>query len=310
MLQQETHTTHEKYNLSPGVVNWAAGTASGLACAVVGHPFDTVKVRLQTQPTERPMYNGVLDCLKKTWGQEGMGGFYKGIGSPLVGQLILRAWQFMSYGYAKRLIAGTEDINKIDKKLFFACGTATGVAIAPVECSMDLFKSQMQVQKVKETTIPGYKNPYKNVFHCCYRISIDRGLRGWGQGLSATLMRNSCSAGMYFGSYESARRYLADGEDVSKMSTAKQLIAGSIGGLGYWSLTFPLDSVKSSMQSDHTNPSQRRYSSWFDCVSKLYAEGGISRFYKGYVPCIARSLPANASLFTTYQLSANWLREL
>lgn len=31
-----------------------------------GHPFDTVKVRLQTQPTEKPLYNGVADCVKKT----------------------------------------------------------------------------------------------------------------------------------------------------------------------------------------------------------------------------------------------------
>eukprot|EP01059_Diplonema_ambulator_P007335 TRINITY_DN16805_c0_g1_i1.p1 TRINITY_DN16805_c0_g1~~TRINITY_DN16805_c0_g1_i1.p1 ORF type:complete len:301 (+),score=34.89 TRINITY_DN16805_c0_g1_i1:93-995(+) len=294
--------------LPPGFVNWAAGTASGLACAVVGHPFDTVKVRLQTQPAERPVYGGVADCLKKTWQGEGIGGFYKGIGSPLVGQLILRAWQFMSYGYAKKIITGTEDINKIDAKYFFVCGTATGIAIAPVESAMDFFKSQMQVQRVKESSIPGYKSPYRHVFHCCYVITTQRGFRGWFQGLTPTFCRNGCSAGLYFGSYETARRYLADGGDVNQMSTPKQLLAGSIGGFGYWFLTFPLDSIKSSMQSDNIDPATRRYSSFLDCATKLYAEGGIARFYKGYLPCMARSLPANASLFTTYQLTANVLR--
>ena len=43
-----------------------AGTCGGIAVTLVGHPFDTVKVRLQTQPSDKPIYNGVVDCVKKT----------------------------------------------------------------------------------------------------------------------------------------------------------------------------------------------------------------------------------------------------
>ena len=38
-----------------------------------------VQVRLQTQPTVNPVYNGVLDCVSKTAKWEGIGGFYKGV---------------------------------------------------------------------------------------------------------------------------------------------------------------------------------------------------------------------------------------
>ena len=52
----------------------------GIAGCLVGHPFDTLKVRLQTQSVHNPVYNGLLDCILKTLKWEGIGGFYKGVG--------------------------------------------------------------------------------------------------------------------------------------------------------------------------------------------------------------------------------------
>ena len=42
----------------------AAGTTGGIAVVLVGHPFDTLKVLLQTQPSDKPIYNGVIDAAK------------------------------------------------------------------------------------------------------------------------------------------------------------------------------------------------------------------------------------------------------
>jgi hypothetical protein len=42
----------------------AAGTAGGIAVVLVGHPFDTLKVLLQTQPSDKPIYSGVVDAAK------------------------------------------------------------------------------------------------------------------------------------------------------------------------------------------------------------------------------------------------------
>lgn len=42
---------------------------------MVGHPFDTVKVRLQTMPTPapgaKPLYSGTYDCFKQTIAKDG-----------------------------------------------------------------------------------------------------------------------------------------------------------------------------------------------------------------------------------------------
>ncbi|RUP48674.1 mitochondrial carrier domain-containing protein, partial [Jimgerdemannia flammicorona] len=45
---------------------FAAGVASGITKLVVGHPFDTIKVRLQTSGAADGRFAGPLDCLKST----------------------------------------------------------------------------------------------------------------------------------------------------------------------------------------------------------------------------------------------------
>ena len=63
--------------------NVVSGTVSGIAVCLVGHPFDTLKVRLQTQPVHRPVYTGLIDCFIKTLKWEGIGGLYKGVGKVI-----------------------------------------------------------------------------------------------------------------------------------------------------------------------------------------------------------------------------------
>lgn len=54
--------------------DFVAGTAAGVALTVVGHPFDTVKVRLQTEK----VFKGGLQCLLETIQKEGIRALYKG----------------------------------------------------------------------------------------------------------------------------------------------------------------------------------------------------------------------------------------
>jgi len=63
--------------------NVVAGTVAGVAVCIVGHPFDTLKVRLQTQPINNPIYSGLADCFYKTLKWEGISGLYNGVGKVL-----------------------------------------------------------------------------------------------------------------------------------------------------------------------------------------------------------------------------------
>jgi solute carrier family 25 carnitine/acylcarnitine transporter 20/29 len=42
-------------------------------------------------------------------------------------------------------------------------------------------------------------------------------------------------------------------------------------------------------------------------AATLYKEGGVGRFYKGFAPCLLRSVPANGTMLLVVDKVANYL---
>lgn len=75
----------------------AFGSLAGIMGKFVEYPFDTVKVRLQSQTSgQGQQYSGPLDCLRKSWQQGGMASLYRGISAPLVGAAVETSSLFFS----------------------------------------------------------------------------------------------------------------------------------------------------------------------------------------------------------------------
>ncbi|MCO5558799.1 hypothetical protein L7F22_012386 [Adiantum nelumboides] len=79
--------------------DYAAGFAAGVATVIVGHPFDTVKVKLQTQNTEVNMarYKNAAHCILSISKSVGLKGFYKGASSSFVGVALESSVLFGAY---------------------------------------------------------------------------------------------------------------------------------------------------------------------------------------------------------------------
>ncbi|KAL3960967.1 hypothetical protein ACCO45_006084 [Purpureocillium lilacinum] len=82
---------------------FVAGVFSGIAKLTVGHPFDTVKVRLQT--TDAGRFSGPLQCVAQTVRNEGVRGLYKGATPPLVGWMFMDSVMLGSLAVYRRLMA-------------------------------------------------------------------------------------------------------------------------------------------------------------------------------------------------------------
>lgn len=125
------------------------------------------------------------------------------------------------------------------------------------------------------------------------------------------------------------------------------LSSAGLGGIAYWLVIFPVDVIKSSMQTDNIIPSKRRYTTMLtsakvrkDCrgcssrntcivsqqhlgtdtcvhmsalllllLQLLWAEGGLKRFYKGFTPCLIRAAPANGAMLYTVDKVTNLLNK-
>ena len=84
-----------------------AGAVGGVCTVLVGHPFDLVKVRMQSQGV-----NSAFDCVAQTWWKEGFRGFFRGLTLPLVGVVPIFAvyfscyfgWHFLNLLFSKKII--------------------------------------------------------------------------------------------------------------------------------------------------------------------------------------------------------------
>lgn len=276
-------------------VDLLAGTAAGVAISLVGHPFDTMKVLLQTSSR----YSGMGDAARTIVAENGLFGFYQGVAAPLVGNGIYNAVQFAAYSRIRDMLTdngANDSLNRVG----IAAGI-TGAIVAGVEGPQDLFKSQMQAQ-MSQAQAAGGAPKYKGTGDCVRVVLKERGLMGVTQGLGATIARNTVGVSAYFYFYEAARRFQAGDKSVDTLAAWQVLAAGGIGGLGYWTLAYPLDIIKSAIQVSDLDPAKRKYKGFMQTATQLWAEGGVKRYTAGLTPCLIRSVPANAAGFYTYEV--------
>jgi solute carrier family 25 carnitine/acylcarnitine transporter 20/29 len=270
-----------------------AGTCGGITVTLLGHPFDTVKVLLQTQSSTNPAYTGAVDAATKVLKSEGIAGLYKGVMSPLAGQMFFRATLFFSYARAKEFVGVSPD----DPLSYCKAGALAWLAGSFFESPIDLFKSQAQQQILRAKADPSYKpiSMGQSVKDAIKHM----GPRGPWYGVSATLARNLPAGSVYFGVFENTKNYFASRSETGKASNAEICFSGGLGGIFYWTFFYPIDVVKSAIMTDKLNPAERKYKGYGDALGAMYKEGGIGRFYRGLFPCLLRASPANAGMLFT-----------
>ena len=79
------------------------------------------------------------------------------------------------------------------------------------------------------------------------------------------------------------------------------VLAGGTAGLCYITTVFPMDVIKNRMQAAK-DVSPPVYSGVRDTARKIYADGGIKMFFRGFSPGALRAFPANAAAFSAFEL--------
>jgi len=291
------------------VKDLTAGTVGGAANLVVGHPFDTIKVKLQSQPTpapgQLPKYAGAIDAVKQTIAAEGPRGLYKGMGAPLATVAAFNALLFSVRGQMEALLR-SEPGAPLTVKQQVVAGGGAGIAVSFLACPTELIKCRLQAQSslAEAAAASGVALP-KGPIDVAKHVVRDAGARGLFKGLVPTMGREIPGNALMFGVYEAAKQYLAGGPDTSNLGIGSQILAGGLAGASFWLSVYPTDVVKSVIQvDDYKNP---RYSGSLDALRKIMAADGVKGLYKGFGPAMARSVPANAATFVAYEITRSAL---
>jgi solute carrier family 25 carnitine/acylcarnitine transporter 20/29 len=145
---------------------------------------------------------------------------------------------------------------------------------------VELIKIRLQAQYSQEQRI------YRGPVHCAQSIIRDEGgvMRGLFRGFWSTVAREiPAYAGFYCGYEFIVRRLRKDSQD--KPAPWKLMLAGSCGGISYWTCCYPLDVIKSQVQN-----SKRRLSYGYilSTAAEIWHKGRIHAYYKGFTPTILR----------------------
>ncbi|OQV17855.1 Mitochondrial carnitine/acylcarnitine carrier protein [Hypsibius exemplaris] len=283
-------------NISP-LNDFLAGGIAGACLIVVGHPLDTIKVRLQTSSGygSLPVYSGTYDCFKKTVKAEGVRGLYKGMALPFLAVTPILAVSFWSFNVGKALQRDEPNQNLSAFQLFQA-GCLAGLLTTPITGPGERIKCLLQVQRGGAMT--KYSGPV-DVARQLYRAG---GLRSIFRGTLITFVRGIPSNGIYFMTYEWLRKATTPtGEDPTGMVTAlRAIFAGGMAGLTNGVVALPPDAIKSRLQTTHDGdyPNGAR-----DVFREIRREHGLRGFYRGLAPVMMRAFPANAACFLGYEFA-------
>ncbi|KAL2521704.1 Mitochondrial carnitine/acylcarnitine carrier-like protein [Forsythia ovata] len=287
-----------------------AGTVGGASQLICGHPFDTIKVKLQSQPAllpgQSPKYSGAMDAVKQTVAAEGPRGLYKGMGAPLATVAALNALLFTVRGQMEALLRSEPGVPlTVNQQVL--CGAGAGVAVSFLACPTELIKCRLQAQSALATSGSSavavkYGGPMDVARHA---IKSEGGARGLFKGLVPTMAREVPGNAAMFGVYEALKQFLAGGPDTSNLGRGSLMAAGGLAGAAFWISVYPTDVVKSVIQvDDYRNP---KFNGSVDAFRKILASEGMKRLYKGFGPAMARSVPANAACFLAYEVTRSSL---
>ncbi|EPS62807.1 hypothetical protein M569_11981, partial [Genlisea aurea] len=285
-----------------------AGTVGGAAQLICGHPFDTIKVKLQSQPAptgpgQAPKYAGAMDALRQTLASEGPRGLYKGMGAPLATVAAFNAVLFTVRGQMEALLRSEPGV-ALTVQQQVVCGAGAGVAVSFLACPTELIKCRLQAQSVLATTVGEavkYGGPIDVARHV---FRSEGGARGLFKGVGPTLAREVPGNAVMFGVYEGVKQYLSGGGE-DALGRGSLMVAGGVAGASFWLGVYPTDVVKSVIQvDDYRNP---KYSGSIDAFRKILKMEGVKGLYKGFGPAMARSVPANAACFLAYEVTRSSL---
>ncbi|PPJ53652.1 hypothetical protein CBER1_00881 [Cercospora berteroae] len=262
---------------------WFGGSASCCA-AIVTHPLDLLKVRLQMQSHEGPR-KGMVGMFTHVVKSEGATGLYRGLSAALLRQITYSTTRFGVYEELKQTF--DDGVSKPSITSLIAMSSASGFLGGIAGTPADILNVRMQNDAALP---PEQRRNYKHAIDGLVRMVREEGIgslvRGvWPNSARAVLMTASQLASYdVFKSQILERTSLRDGLTV-------HFTASLMAGFVATTVCSPVDVIKTRVMSAHT-----KESIW-SLVTRITANEGMMWAFKGWVPSFIRLGPHTVATF-------------
>ncbi|KAF1945648.1 solute carrier family 25 protein [Clathrospora elynae] len=294
-----------------------AGYVSGAAGIIIGNPLDLIKTRLQAGKTA-PNVESTSTAAPTPQGFRGnfenAGSLVRGATAPILTYGALNALLFVTYNRTLALLSSQSlhqpSTSPTNFGHVFLAGATGGLASFIVSAPTELIKCRAQVSTDIHTT--------------SWTIARDvwrtEGIRGLYYGGGITSVRDAVGYGFYFWSYEWTKQAWSSPDDTDRETAMKVLLCGGLAGVITWASIFPLDVIKTRVQTQvlHSMPRegeqsvllqpeyQKRRLSSIEVAKLAYRTEGAGVFFRGLGICSVRAFVVNAVQWAVYE----WMMKL
>ncbi len=285
--------------MAENVDDFIAGWASGATALLATQPIDLVLTRVQAGLPISQQLREAQPTLR------GLPGLWRGISPLLASVPVNNALLFYGYGAGVRA-AERESQSNADGEArllpVFIGGCAGGFVQSFLQSPVELVKVRLQ--------LAASGAPARSPGELAAELIRTAPAGFFSRGLSATLLRDVIPHGVWFSTYEWAKRRLAARKaaaqtDASasasreapapRLSTTDSLAAGSLAAAVAWLVGYPADVLKTRCQMAGGHESTA------SAARAVYAEGGLPAFYRGLGLKLLRAVPMSAVNFLAYE---------
>lgn len=215
---------------------------------------------------------------------------------------------FWGYDVGKQLVRhfSTVENDQFSIAQVSTAGFFSAIPMTLITAPFERVKVLLQIQGQKQLA-PGEKPKYSGGLDVVRQLYKEGGIRSVFRGSAMTLARDGPGSAAYFAAYETIKRRLTPKDENGKpgqLSLPAVCAAGGAAGVAMWLPVFPVDTVKSRLQSAEGNPTIG------GTIRELYGRGGIKAFFPGFGPAIARAIPANAATFLGVELAHQMMNKI
>jgi solute carrier family 25 (mitochondrial carnitine/acylcarnitine transporter), member 20/29 len=297
-------TVEQAWHMSSDAQVWrllSGFIATGVTQTALAHPFDTLKVRAQCSPRLSAQWSAAATGRTRT--RDLLSGrLFRGMAVPMLAAPLAHMTSMYAYDRARVAMGGRNTMGSVD--VMFA-GLWAGLWASLVETPLELIKCQVQARSFRPVVGDGgvvrmaaYRSSFEALSEIPYR---GQECRGPMQGLVATMARNAVGYAAYYCTYEGVRRLLDERDEAASDFEygARIATAGGAAGVAFWAVAYPLDTIKTRIQTDSIVREHAVDTTIRGVLRSLRAEGAAS-LWRGITPTLLRAAPCSAVTFFAF----------
>ncbi|EGR28927.1 mitochondrial carrier protein, putative [Ichthyophthirius multifiliis] len=285
----QKNTSNQQNNVNYLKYTSYASALAGISTKFIIHPLDTLKNKIQIQTQKSHLKDLkrhlLLQKTKETFKNEGIRGFYKGVGISSLGSVPAFSLFMTTYEWTKKKIS--QDNNILSKNKFvmhMICGFNAELVSCILWLPIDVIKERLQVQQ----NIKLYN--YKNSINAAYVIIQKEGILGLYTGFGATLVSFGTSIALHFAFYEKLKEFFCENPD--KISFSQSSLLAGLAGIISSTLSNPFSISKLRIQVQQIESKNSfRYKNIFHGVYLIHTQEGFLAHFKGLSAKILTNTP-------------------